>query len=604
MRLLSSARSLSHHPVRQFLGALRMNDSLRGRGGELAAGADRIEFEFEGLRLAGRRGETVAAALAAAGVRELRLTRGAQSRGIFCGMGVCQECLVEIDGLSNQRACMTKLERPVSVRRQHHLARAVAGRRDEDLRPDGMPVLAPDILVVGGGAGGLNAARSAAQAGVQVLLVDERPLPGGQYYKQPLPIPALAEEHASDPQFADGRALIAAAEAAGVTILRDAQVFGAFEPLELLIFDGNASRLCRPKRLIVAAGAYERGLPVPGWTMPGVMTTGAAQTLLRSYRVLAGARVLIAGNGPLNLQVALEMARAGAKIIAVVELARRPGTWAIPALGGMLVSTPALALRGARYLVELWRRRIPLMYGSVLAGVARQDNSLTALVKRWPAERDDAGRRLEADAVCMGYGFVPSNEILRSLGCAQRFDPDRGQLVTERDRNGRTSVAAIYAVGDCAGLGGALAAEAEGIIAGLAAARSLSLAQRAADRRAESRARSALARHRRFQTGLWRLYRAPRLTTELATPETTICRCEELSLAEIEANAEPGSTSVGALKRRTRAGMGPCQGRYCGPILAALSAAREGRALDEGGYLAPRPPVKPVRIGDIVGDAE
>ena len=583
-----------------------MKDSLRGRGGALAAGADSIEFEFEGQRLAGRRGETLAAALAAAGVRELRLTRGGEPRGIFCGMGLCQECLVEVAGLSNQRACMTKLERSVSIRRQRHLASAVAGQEDEKhrLRSKGAPILEPDILVLGGGAGGLNAALSAGRAGAQVLLIDERPLPGGQYYKQPLPIPALAEENASDPQFAGGRALIAAVEAAGVSMLRGAQVWGAFEPLELLIFDGKASSLCRPKRLIVAAGAYERGLPVPGWTLPGVMTTGAAQTLLRSYRVLAGARVLIAGNGPLNLQVALELARADTEILAVVELARRPGVRAFPALGRMLGSTPALALRGVGYLAELRQRRIPILYDSVLAGVARRNGCLTALVKRWPVEPREAGQRFEADAVCMGYGFMPSNEILRALGCAHRFDSARGHLVTERDARCRTSVAEIYAVGDCAGLGGAPAAEAEGVIAGLAAARSLGLAPRAAKRQTESTARSALARHRRFQEGLWQLYGAPRLTTELATPETLICRCEELNLADIEAALEPGSTSAGALKRRTRVGMGRCQGRYCGPILAALSAEREGRSLDEAGHWAPRPPVKPIRIGDIVGDAE
>ena len=580
-----------------------MSASLRGRGGDLSE-SDAITFEFEGERVVGRRGESLAAALAAAGIRALRVTRGGESRGMFCGMGVCQECLVEVDGVSNQRACMTKLEKSVSVRRQRHLAAAMA-RRDDGPPPsvDATP-LEPDILVVGGGAGGLNAARSAALAGARVLLVDERPLPGGQYYKQPLAIPALAKEHSSDPQFAGGRALIEAAEAAGVTMLRGARVWGAFEPLDLLIVDNGASRLCRPKRLIVAAGAYERGLPIPGWTLPGVMTTGASQTLLRSYRVLAGARILIAGNGPLNIQVALELARAGADVVAVVELAERPSVRMLPALGTMLASTPALALRGVRYLAELRRRRIPLLYNSVLAEVTERGRRLSGLIKRWPTKSEDAGRHFEVDTICMGYGFMPSNDILRALGCVHRFDPVRGHLVTERDADQRTSVAEIYAVGDCTGIGGAPAAEAEGIIAGLAAARSLEFAPSAADDRADSRARSALARHRRFQAGLWRLFRAPRFMTELATPETVICRCEELTLSGIEMDAEPGFASIGAVKRRTRSGMGRCQGRYCGPILAAVSAAREGRALDEAGYWAPRPPITPIRIGDIVEDAE
>lgn len=572
---------------------------LRGRGGEISS-SDAITFEFEGERLSGRRGESLAAALTAAGIRTLRCTRSGEPRGLFCGMGVCQECLVEIDGVSNQRACMTKLERPVSIRRQQHLARAsVADDAQEPTSAVTVPS-APDVLVVGGGAAGLNAARSAALAGATVVLVDERPLAGGQFYKQPLAIPALAGEHSSDPQFAGGRALIDAAERAGVTTLRGARVWGAFEPLELLILQDGRTLSCRPKRLIVATGAYERSLPIPGWTVPGVMTTGAAQTLLRSYRVLAGKRVLIAGNGPLNFQVAIELARAGAEIAAVVEVAPRPSVRDLPALGTMLASAPSLALRGARYLLELRQRGIPVLYGSVLAEVAHDNEALTARVRRWPLRPQDVRARFAVDAVCMGYGFMPSNEILRALGCTHRFDDVRGHLVTERDADQRTSVPEIYAAGDCTGLGGAPAAETEGIIAGLAAASSLGLALDTRLRASEAQARSALARHRRFQAGLWRLFRAPHLTTELATAETVICRCEELGHDRIEAELQPGFASIGALKRRTRGGMGRCQGRYCGPVLTALSAAHEGRPLDETGHWAPRPPVTPISIGDIV----
>jgi NADPH-dependent 2,4-dienoyl-CoA reductase/sulfur reductase-like enzyme len=244
-----------------------MSASLRGRGGELAPEGERIAIDFEGRMVEGRRGETLAAALTAAGIRDLRLTQSEQPRGIFCGMGVCQECLVEIDGRANQRACMTKIDRSLSVRRQRHLAEAMA-LPSAVSEPRWAEILEPDILVLGGGAAGLNAATAAACAGAKVLLVDERPEPGGQFYKQPLPIPALAEEIAGDGQFAGGRALIAGAVSAGVEMRRGVQLWGAFEPLDLMIFDGHESRLCQPQRLIVAAGAYERALPMPCWTLP------------------------------------------------------------------------------------------------------------------------------------------------------------------------------------------------------------------------------------------------------------------------------------------------------------------------------------------------
>src|SRR5262249_31668480 len=146
-------------------------------------------------------------------------------------------------------------------------------------------------------------------------------------------------------------------------------------------------------------------LPIPGWTLPGVMTTGAAQTLLRSYRVLAGKRVLFAGNGPLNIHGALELARAGAEGVAVAQLAPRPRAGALPPGAGMLASAPALAWRGWRRLAELARRGIALLHGSVLAGVTRRTGGLTAEVTSWP--RGGAVRRFEVDAVAMGYGFMP-----------------------------------------------------------------------------------------------------------------------------------------------------------------------------------------------------
>src|SRR5271168_4524069 len=321
-------------------------ESFRVAGTE--PGNEGVTFEFEGRPIRGRRGESLAAALTAAGERELRRTRTGPPRGLFCGMGVCQECLVEIDGLSGQRACMTKLDRPMQVRRQDFLPAARTIDRSAKHSANAA-ALEPDLMVLGGGAGGLNAAIMAAKLGAKVLLVDERPMAGGQFYKQRLEASGIADHLPDDAQFAGGRGLIARARQAGVTMMQGVQAWGAFEPLDLMLFDGKQSRLCRPKRLVVATGAYERGLPVPGWTLPGVMTTGAAQTLLRSYAVLAGRRVLVAGNGPLNLQVALELARSGAEVAAVAELAPAPGLGSFTALLQMATSTPDLLFQGRRY---------------------------------------------------------------------------------------------------------------------------------------------------------------------------------------------------------------------------------------------------------------
>ena len=157
------------------------------------------------------------------------------------------------------------------------------------------------------------------------MLIDERARPGGQFFKQPGEAHRFAATIAADAQVAEGRARIDRAHRAGVEIVSGAEAWGAFAPLTIGVTTPAQSLLFRPRRLIVATGAYERGVPVPGWTLPGVMTTGAAQTLLKTDGVLPGRRVVVCGNGPLNLQVALELARAGAEVVAVAELAERPG---------------------------------------------------------------------------------------------------------------------------------------------------------------------------------------------------------------------------------------------------------------------------------------
>lgn len=522
-------------------------------------------IRFDGRPVASRAGQTVAAALTAAGIRSWRTTRRGAPRGLFCGMGVCQDCLVTIDGRPNQRACMAKITGPHEVRSQAALPELAAAGGGAAARQAEQV----EILVVGGGAGGLTAAAIAAEAGAEVVLVDERPSPGGQFYKQPAGAPLR-----DDAQFAGGRRLIARARAAGVRFVAGT-VWSASLPLQVEVHGEDGARCFRPRRLVVATGAFERPLPVPGWALPGVMTTGAVQTLLRSYAVLPGRRVLIAGNGPLNLQVAGELRRAGAEIVLVAEAARRPGARALGALAAMAAAAPGLTARGATYLARNAGR---VRWGVTLAEVSAAGGALRATL--------DDGSQWEADTVAMGYGFLPANELLRLLGCRHGYDPGRGHLVAERDGQCRTSVPDVLAVGDCCGLGGAQAAEAEGALAGAAAV----------GRPPEPQALHALARQRRFQAALWRMFAAAHKGPALADP---VCRCEEVELAAITSALSAGAASLAAIKRATRAGMGRCQGRYCGPLLAKLLHERAGCALDENAFFAPRPPVRPVPLGAI-----
>jgi len=558
-----------------------------------------ICINFEGREIRCRVGVSLAAALTDAHELDLRDAGDGDIRGVFCGMGVCQECRLIVNGRHGVRACMTPVRESLRVLRQG--PHALAGASPESLfGTHDHETLAPDVLVIGAGPGGLIAASIAAESGAKVVLLDERSIAGGQYYKQPLSFDAVHKSLFEDPQFADGRALIERAQRAGVTLSLGCTVWAAFADNQFAVFDGAKSTIFRPKRTIVATGAYERGLPLPGWTLPGVMATGAAQTMMRSYGVLPGRRVLVAGNGPLNLQVALEMSRAGANVVAVVELSEAPGPASFMHGLRMLLSAPGVTLKGVRYLAALKRLGIPVHYRQGLVSIEKNQSSLKAWIGRVTPSGIDAEDSFDVDTVCVGYGFQPNNEILRILGCGHRYDENRGHLVTKRSLKCETDIAGVYAIGDCCGLGGAMAAREEGIIAGSALARSLGLTIPAGIERQEKRAVRSLPRHQAFQSALWKLFAAPRYQTELAKPDTLICRCEKISYRQLEDAISDGNSSIGTVKRRTRLGMGACQGRYCVPVAAAMIAKRDGRPVDEFSFFAPRLPVKPIPIIDIL----
>ena len=542
-----------------------------------------ITFQFDGEDISAFSGLSLAAALTKAGIRGFREGPDGTRRGMFCGMGVCQECLVEVDGHPNRRACMTKVSPGISVRTQSARPALVAQPQQSD-----EPIVeTPDILVVGGGAGGLAAAATAAQNGANVLLLDERATPGGQYYKQ-----AADGIAALDRQQSDGAALLDQAMQSGVRLLDETEVWGAFTGPEIHATRRGQAVIIRPTLLIVATGAYEQPRFVPGWELPGVMTTGAAQTLWRSYRTLPGRRVAVFGNGPLNLQVADELKTGGAEVVLVGEAASSPLSRPADALA-MLMTSPQLSLDGLSTLWRLRRRGVPVQFNTVLSRVETAGDGLRAI-------SDGESGSVVVDAVCMNYGFQPQNEILRLLGAEFTYDPQRGQLICRRSGDCETTVDGVFAVGDCCGMGGAPAARAEGEIAGRIAA--VRIMGRQAER--DFTVDKHLRRHRRFQSALWRMFAADRQGYADIAAETLVCRCEGIARQEIDAPADETGAEIGGVKRATRAGMGRCQGRYCSHVLAKHMAMLRGRPMDERAYFAPRVPIKPVPVSSVLAAQE
>ncbi|MEJ1157288.1 FAD-dependent oxidoreductase [Prosthecomicrobium sp. N25] len=541
--------------------------------------------------LAAVAGETVAATLMAHGLAEQSVGPGGEPRGLFCGMGVCHDCLVAIDGRAGQRSCLVTVTPGMVVRRKTSPRTDLAGLADLAPLPAGpIPLETVGLAVVGAGPGGLAAAIAAAEAGVAVVVLDERPKPGGQYYKQPAARPALAD----DAQFAAGRRLIERAQAAGVVFRLGTLCWGAVrgeDGVELELYaEGRFVRLLAG-RLVVATGAYERSQAVPGWTLPGVMTTGACQTLVRSGAVAPGRRVLFAGNGPLHLQTATEVIVAGGTVAAVAELAAPLA--ALRAGLAMAAASPGLAARGLAGIARLRAAGVPLLWRHGLRRIEGEGRAERAvLAPLGPDGRFLEGRdvTIEADAVCLGVGFAPSSELPRLLGCAHEVPPGGTHAEVRRGDDGGTSLPDVWVVGEAGGFGGAQIAEAQGRLAGLAAARSLG---RTAP--ADPRAVGALARARRFQHALWRAFAVP--PAPVPDDAVVACRCEGATFGRLRAVARDEAVpDVASLKRLTRAGMGRCQGRYCAAHLAAIVPDRPAGEAD---LTAPQMPLKPVPVAAL-----
>ncbi|WP_371156311.1 FAD-dependent oxidoreductase [Jannaschia sp. 2305UL9-9] len=545
---------------------------------------NRLTFSLDGTPCEAAPGDSIAAALAAAGHVELGQRRSGAPRGQFCGMGICHDCLVTVDGRRGQRACMVSVRDGMTVQREDERA----------LSPGTTPPTAPahaqvavDIAIVGAGPAGLSAAVRAAQGGANVLVLDERGEPGGQYFK-----PRSAGYRGGterDRQHRRGDDLRAQAQASGVRIETGQTLWfarardGGFD---LRSLGGDVGLHISARAVVLATGAFERPAIVPGWTLPGVMTIGAAQTMARRYGVPPGHRVLIAGHGPLGLQLAAELTALGTHVVALAERGR-PGIG--PALIRSAVAAPRLVVDGARYRLAALRARIPVLSGWEVSHVEGEGRAEGAVLREIATGRT---RRFDADIVAAGDGFSPQLDLARLLGVPLTGDAETGDIRPQRAPDGATPVPGVWIAGDAGGLGGAEIALAQGTLSGAGALSYLGMT----DRSDTNGARTRMARARRFQTALWSMYDAP----PRALPEgpTILCRCEEVSADTVAAAIAAGADDPAMLKRKTRIGMGRCQGRGCLPTVMRMLAA-EGHPTAPAALFAPQIPARPVPVGAL-----
>jgi len=472
-----------------------------------------------------------------------------------------------------------------------------------------------DVIVVGAGPAGLSAAVTAAEGGIRVAMIDAGGQPGGQFWRHP------DEKHLGSferdestghhhwGRFRDLRARFRrAVEQGAITYLPGRQVWrvgreGADRVVaHTTVVTGRdqapaADRAVAGRRVVIATGAYDRQLPIPGWTLPGAMAAGGVQALLKANQVSAGRRAVVAGTGPFLMSVAAGLAEAGVEVVAVCDI-NSLTRWAATPWRAM--QEPGKLLEGAAYARTFLTKRIPFRMRTAVTeirGTSRVEQIVLQKVDASGAPIAGTERVQDVDLVALGWGFTPQLELAVGLGLETRVDVD-GSLVAIVDDDQRTSDPVVFAAGETTGIGGAVQSCAEGELAALSVMSDL----RGGVARI-TRLRRRIARGRRFAVGMHLASPVPPGWSNWLRPSTIVCRCEEVTAGEISCTVRDlGADDPRDVRVTARPGMGWCQGRVCGYPLSKLVESETGCAGDLT-PLAKRPIGAPVRLGDIADHA-
>ena len=428
-----------------------------------------------------------------------------------------------------------------------------------------------DLAIVGAGPAGMAAAVEAAEHGLSVTVLDDQPEPGGQIWRGieragPDLSAILGDEYEA------GRALVEDFRSARIDYRPNSAVWRLDAGARIACSRDGAAATVAAGRVLIATGAMERPVPIPGAERPGVMGAGAAQVLLKASGLVPAGRIVLAGSGPLLLLVGCQLLDAGAEVAAVLETT---------AGGDYLDAAPTLprALAGWRDLARgvAMKRRLRRAGVEFLSGVS-------GLAATGESVRFDGGE-IACDLLLLHEGVVPQTHLSRQAGLRHRWHAEQRHWAPAVDSLGRTEEETVLVAGDAGGIAGARAAVLSGRIAARLAA--------GAD---PARLAAALDRERAMRPLLDRLFRPH---TVLPADEALVCRCESLTGGDIRQAVRDGAMGPNQLKAFARAGMGPCQGRMCGLAAAEIVADERGLPVEEVGSFRIRPPIKPLTLGEL-----
>ena len=450
-----------------------------------------------------------------------------------------------------------------------------------------------DLAIIGGGPAGFTAAKEAMAYDVKITIIDNCPQLGGQYHKQiPAEFKYQQNENHKKTQLFDPL------HSSNLTILNDAVVWAINPQPEqdqfLLSIGGEAGtpRRLIAKRVIVSPGAYDRPFPFPGWDLPGVMTAGAAQILIKNQRILPGQRFLLAGTGPLQWSLAHLLISGGARVVSIVDA--NPFPWKalgkLPSFWGQWERSS----EGVKYWSSIITSGVPIHFNHSIYRVEGNEAVERAIIG--PAS-GGANKSIDVDTICLSYGFTPSSQLSIISGAEHYYSPVFGGYIPVRKESLETTIPGLFAVGDSTGTGGKDVAIAEGRLAVLGALSQLKINIHA-DAIAEIR--KQLNRQRKFAQILQELFPYPAELLNKMPADTVICRCEQVTLGDLRAAMQYGFNDQDNLKTLTRIGMGRCQGRMCKATLDQMINPLTQEQSPGKEKLKSRPPAIPITIESLL----
>ncbi|SIT51095.1 Opine oxidase subunit A [Paraburkholderia piptadeniae] len=465
----------------------------------------------------------------------------------------------------------------------------------------GFAAEAVDVVVVGAGPAGMSAATRAARAGLSVVLLDEQDAVGGQIYHAIGRADGRRKEILG-PDYAAGAAVADAFARSGARHVAHASVWQVTGERSVhYLKDGKVGSF-DARRVILATGALERPFPIPGWTLTGVLTAGAAQILLKSAGEVPTEAPVLAGCGPLLYLLGWQYVRAGVPIRALVDTTRHEDRWrAKKHLLSALRAWPFLS-KGLQLIRTLRDAGVPIHEAADdLRIESTKDSDGVERAAALCFTSQGRAHRIEAKVILLHQGVVPNTQFTLSLRAQHHWDTAQLCFAPSADAWGELDVPGIFIAGDGGGIGGALAAAEQGALSALQAACQLGAIDAATRDREAAPHRRALAQVLRIRPFLDSLYR-PRDANRIPHDDVIVCRCEEVTAGDVRGFVELGCLGPNQAKSFGRCGMGPCQGRMCGLTVTEIIANARKVSPDEVGYYRIRPPIKPLTLGELAGE--